>query len=563
MRPKGFLTFWMVRMKKSSLTFQVLCSIILFTMMLVASLSVVSVVSSGNSQRIQADRFIGLLKTEQLNQERLLNSALSAKVEALTDLMAKSSLEPMSAFDIDALEKLIDEATSDRDIINILFLSSDESLFAGTKNEEEQLNTIKKEISAPDVGLVGFVEVAFDLSSVVRNTKELEKRIQDHLTKAEESQTQTQKAVTRRIIVFSIIGIVLFSFITYLGLHYIVIKPINRTVTVLKHIAQGDLVKRLSSEKSRELEELAYWINESAQNTQFVVKNIKGFSDDLSASSADLTVISKQLQAGIENTTENSNSVAESAEELSSNMNSVANATELVLNNINNAATSTEEMTATISNIAQHSENAIKVTEGAVEQSKNTSDKVDELGKSAGEISKVIETISDISEQTNLLALNATIEAARAGEAGKGFAVVAKEIKELAAQTAGATIEIKDKIGGIQNSTTGAVKEIGKIFEVIADVNDMVFNISTVVVEQSAASQEIVQNVTHAVQRVDEVTDNITQSSIASNEIAVDISTVDKAAQDISTSISQVQRKAEALNNIASQLQETIQKFEV
>jgi methyl-accepting chemotaxis protein len=70
------------------------------------------------------------------------------------------------------------------------------------------------------------------------------------------------------------------------------------------------------------------------------------------------------------------------------------------------------------------------------------------------EISKVTETITEISEQTNLLALNATIEAARAGEAGKGFAVVANEIKELAKQTSDATQEIKRKIESVQASTT-------------------------------------------------------------------------------------------------------------
>ena len=79
----------------------------------------------------------------------------------------------------------------------------------------------------------------------------------------------------------------------------------------------------------------------------------------------------------------------------------------------------------------------------------------------ADEIGKVIEVIQDIAEQTNLLALNATIEAARAGDAGKGFAVVATEVKELAKQTANATIDIRKRIEGhsIFDKPNGAVGE--------------------------------------------------------------------------------------------------------
>ncbi|WP_304412590.1 methyl-accepting chemotaxis protein [Asticcacaulis sp. AC402] len=50
------------------------------------------------------------------------------------------------------------------------------------------------------------------------------------------------------------------------------------------------------------------------------------------------------------------------------------------------------------------------------------------LGRSADEITAVVDMITSIAQQTNLLALNATIEAARAGEHGAGFAVVAAEV---------------------------------------------------------------------------------------------------------------------------------------
>ena len=53
------------------------------------------------------------------------------------------------------------------------------------------------------------------------------------------------------------------------------------------------------------------------------------------------------------------------------------------------------------------------MTQTAVSQSRQASEKMAQLGNATEEIIRMAGVISDISKQTNLLALNATIEAVR------------------------------------------------------------------------------------------------------------------------------------------------------
>jgi methyl-accepting chemotaxis protein len=366
-----------------------------------------------------------------------------------------------------------------------------------------------------------------------------------------------------------LIGVIIILFLLGAG----VITYISRKITVpikhagemLKDIAQGegDLTKRLIVETKDEVGEMAEWFNKFIDAIQHIIKDVAQNANRVKDASGELSEISKQMTFGAEQTSEKANVVAAAGEEMSSNMSSVAAATEEAATNVNMVATAAEQMIATINEIAQNSEKASNITGAAVAQTQSASNKVDELGSSANEIGKVVETITEISEQVNLLALNATIEAARAGEAGKGFAVVANEIKDLAKQTSEATQEIKGKIGAIQGSTDATVTEISQILKIINDVNDIVSTIATAVEEQSATTKEIAENVAQASQGIQEVNENVAQSSSVAGDIAKDIEAVNQASGEMSDSSNQVNLSAEALTKLSETLNEMVGKFKV
>lgn len=124
-----------------------------------------------------------------------------------------------------------------------------------------------------------------------------------------------------------------------------------------------------------------------------------------------------------------------------------------------------------------------------------TSDAITALEAASIQIESVSALIRQVASQTNLLALNATIEAARAGEAGRGFAVVASEIKNLAAQTTGATAIISDQIDAIQKSSRGCLDALARIREAIEHARLLSDNVVSKTSQQTSAHVELVDAV--------------------------------------------------------------------
>ncbi len=364
-------------------------------------------------------------------------------------------------------------------------------------------------------------------------------------------------------VIFGVVVILVLAIVS--TMNSLAIKPLKALTGMVKDLVAGggDLTKRLELKSKDEIGALAEWFNQFIQLMQGLIREIAANAVTLKESSQGMAKVAEALSSGAQSMSDQSNAVAGAADQMSGNMTTVASSSEEVASKVNAVAAATEEMNATVMEIAQNSEKARMVTEEAVANAQNASKQVNQLGAAAAEISKVTEVITEISGQTNLLALNATIEAARAGEAGKGFSVVANEIKELAKQTAVATLDIKSTIEGIQGSTSTTVQEIERITQVIHNVNELVATIAAAVEEQSVTTREIAGNISHAARGIDEVSQKVGQNSNVSNEIARSISEVDQAVDMLNRNSSQVQESAEAMSQLALQLNAVVGRFKI
>ena len=242
--------------------------------------------------------------------------------------------------------------------------------------------------------------------------------------------------------------------------------------------------------------------------------------DTVSSASTELEASARTLTSTAERSQHRTTMVAAASEEASTNVQSVASAT--------------EEMASSVNEISRQVQTSAKIAHEAVDQARQTNDRVSELAKAASRIGDVVELINTIAGQTNLLALNATIEAARAGEAGRGFAVVASEVKALAEQTAKATGEISQQISGIQAATQDSVAAIKEIGDTIGKMSEIASTIAAAVEEQGAATQEISRNVQQAAQGTQQVSANITDVQRGASETGSASSQVLSASQTLS-----------------------------
>ena len=273
--------------------------------------------------------------------------------------------------------------------------------------------------------------------------------------------------------------------------------------------------------RAKRLEELTTAFDSAVAQ---VLQSVAGAAEEMQATAQSMSSIAEETRA-------QAGSASSAATQTSANVQTVASAS--------------EELSASIREIARQVEQSTGISQRASGQAGETQETVRELARAAERIGEVVGLISDIAEQTNLLALNATIEAARAGEAGKGFAIVASEVKSLATQTAKATEEIGQQIGGIQTATGGAVEAIEVIARTVDELNSISGSIAAAVEEQTAATGEIARNVQEAAGGTDEVSKTLVGVNDGADETSRAAAQVVEAISELTTQTSALRREVD------------------
>ncbi|MBU1567101.1 MAG: methyl-accepting chemotaxis protein [Proteobacteria bacterium] len=330
-----------------------------------------------------------------------------------------------------------------------------------------------------------------------------------------------------------------------------------------KNIAAGDLRKDLTVTSNDEIGDLARDTNVMITNLRQMIGKILAFATKLTASSVDLTGVSKDFDKDSTDLSAKSREASVATGNMNASMKEISTLANDSNHRVQNVAIATEEMSSTIAEIARNTEQAREVTSKAVLTVENTTAKMNELSNAANEIGKVAEVIVNIAKQTNLLSLNATIEAARAGDAGKGFAVVANEVKELASQTNKATGDIRQMIEAIQQSSTMTISEISKISNIINEINSIVVVIAGAVEEQAVTTKQITEDISSVSEGFEAMTMHVNSATEISGTVAADINHVSTTSLSVGQGSSYIHQSSVELGKLAEELNHLVGQFKL
>lgn len=355
---------------------------------------------------------------------------------------------------------------------------------------------------------------------------------------------QSRNSVIAAIAITALVGIFCAVFI-----QRSITNPLAEFMRIAERIGQGDLTQQAPAEGKDEVADLGRSFNrmvaglrEVASQTRAVVENLNAATAEILASTQQQAASTAEQAAAVQQANATMAEISQSGAQISDRARQVA---------------STAEATSSASAAGiQSVQNTTSIMESIRQQAEAVAENVIALSEKTQAVGEVISTVDDISEESHLLALNAAIQAAAAGEHGRGFAVVASEMKNLAAQSKQATVQVRAILGDIQKAITNSVmltEEAVKRVEAgrqQADVADRTI-------------RQLTGNIEESVRAFQQIVGGSSQQQIGFEQVTQAFRNIGIASQETATSTKQSEKAASNLNALSLQLRTAVEKYRV
>ncbi|MBH9350277.1 methyl-accepting chemotaxis protein [Pseudomonas aeruginosa] len=351
-----------------------------------------------------------------------------------------------------------------------------------------------------------------------------------------------------RLIQGGMIALILLIALAIDSLQRRLARVLGQLVPALSAWADGDFSRPISLRtRTEDLRNLEDSLNRLRSFLAELVGAIPRRAEQVAGSSQTLAEVSSGLHAGVERQAGDTGQIRDALGDM-----------EAAIQQVAGDASQTAAARRSAGQAVEHGQRVIGESLGGlrelVDEVQGNAQSIERLAEESATIGSVLTVIRSIAEQTNLLALNAAIEAARAGDQGRGFAVVAEEVRSLAQRTAGATEEIQQLIGRLQQ----AARQSGEAMRSQVEHAERT-------AEQAGAAEGALDEVVAAIHTIgvmaERIAEGSTQQSQAVGEIRSHSERIHALGGENLRLIGHSREQGEQLRQLGGDLRTTVQAF--
>ncbi|UOP08841.1 methyl-accepting chemotaxis protein [Pseudomonas palleroniana] len=371
------------------------------------------------------------------------------------------------------------------------------------------------------------------------------KNVADHATNAIDAAVEAAKismfvSLGLAILAAALCGLLLMRAIT---------GPMQRIVSILGTMRDGDLSKRLNLERKDEFGAVETGFNDMMTELTALVSQAQRSSVQVTTSVTEIAATSKQQQATATET-------AATTTEIGATSREIAATSKDLVRTMTEVSTAADQASVAAGSGQQGLARMEETMHSVMGAADLVNAKLAILNEKAGNINQVVVTIVKVADQTNLLSLNAAIEAEKAGEYGRGFAVVATEVRRLADQTAVATYDIEQMVREIQSAVSAGVMGMDKFSE---EVRRGMFEVQQVGEQLS----QIIHQVQALAPRVLMVNEGMQAQATGAEQINHALVQLGDASSQTVESLRQASFAIDELSQVAVGLRSGVSRFKV